>query len=178
MYVHDNLFRCGVGGRANVLVGIAGDEPLLERLRVLVSEPTTDSHVKRKAVELFGSWSVNFRNEKGMERLAGLRSQTMPTKVHCQVNAVDRRNELHQLFDHRHPRTILSVRGKRVLNGKCLLPRHPLGPSNLPQNQNRIRNPSRKTAPDQRRRISPSTSIKNVRLSSKQLRPQTKMQQT
>jgi hypothetical protein len=64
-----------------ILVGIAGDEPLLERLRVLVSEPTTDHQVKRKAVELFGSWSVNFRNERGMERLAGLRSQTMPKKV-------------------------------------------------------------------------------------------------
>lgn len=63
-------------------VAIASDEPLLERLRVLVSDPTTDSHVKRKAVELFGSWSLNFRNEKGMERLTGLRSQ-MPTKVPC-----------------------------------------------------------------------------------------------
>ena len=62
------------------IVGLARDEPLLERLRVLVSDPTTDSHVKRKAVELFGSWSVNFRNEEGMERLVGLRSQ-LPTKV-------------------------------------------------------------------------------------------------
>jgi len=61
-------------------VGLAKDEPLLERLRILVSDPTTDSHVKKKAVELFGSWSVNFRNEVGMEQLAGLRSQ-MPTKV-------------------------------------------------------------------------------------------------
>jgi len=61
-------------------VGIAGDEPLLERLRVLVQDTTTDHHVKRKAVELFGTWSVNYRNEKGMERLAGLRSQ-LPTKV-------------------------------------------------------------------------------------------------
>ena len=62
------------------IVGLAKDEPLLERLRVLVSDPTTDSHVKRKAIELFGSWSVNFRNEEGMERLVGLRSQ-LPTKV-------------------------------------------------------------------------------------------------
>lgn len=61
-------------------MGLAKDEPLLERLRILVSDPTTDSHVKKKAVELFGSWSVNFRNEVGMEQLAGLRSQ-MPTKV-------------------------------------------------------------------------------------------------
>ena len=60
--------------------GIASDEPLLERLRVLVSDPTTDNHVKRKAVELFGTWSVNYHNEKGMERLAGLRS-SVPTKV-------------------------------------------------------------------------------------------------
>ena len=67
-------------GRLRGVVGIAGDEPLLERLRVLVQDTTTDNHVKRKAVELFGTWSVNYRNEKGMERLAGLRSQ-LPTKV-------------------------------------------------------------------------------------------------
>ena len=67
-------------------MGIAGDEPLLERLRVLVSDPTTDSDVKRKAVELFGTWSVNYRNEKGMERLARLRSQ-LPTKV---MNATEK----------------------------------------------------------------------------------------
>jgi len=63
------------------IVGIANDEPLLERLRILVSDPGTDTHVKRKAVELFTEWYVNFRSEKGMEKLAGLRSQ-MPTKVH------------------------------------------------------------------------------------------------
>ena len=61
-------------------VDIANDEPLLERLRILVSDPTTDNHVKRKAVELFSSWSLNFRNESGMERLTGLKSQ-LPTKV-------------------------------------------------------------------------------------------------
>ena len=61
-------------------VTIASDEPLLERLRILVSDPSTDSHVKNKAVELFISWSVNFRNEKGMEKLAELRSQ-LPTRV-------------------------------------------------------------------------------------------------
>jgi LAS seventeen-binding protein 5 len=61
-------------------VGIAGDEPLLERLRILASDPTTDSQVKRKAVELFASWSVNFRDQQGMERLVALRSE-MPTKV-------------------------------------------------------------------------------------------------
>jgi len=69
-------------------VGIARDEPLLERLRVLVSDSATDSHVRRKAVELFGSWSVNFQNEKGMEKLAGLRSQ-LPTKVqYCHVSVL------------------------------------------------------------------------------------------
>jgi hypothetical protein len=61
-------------------VGIASDGPLLERLRVLVSDPTTDVIVKRKAVELFGSWSVNFQNQKGMERLVKLRSE-LPSKV-------------------------------------------------------------------------------------------------
>ena len=62
------------------LVAIASDEPLLERLKILISESTTDHHVKRKALELFGSWSVNFANEKGMERITKLRSQA-PTKV-------------------------------------------------------------------------------------------------
>ena len=70
-----------------MVVGLAQDQPLLERLRVLVSDSTTDSHVKKKAVELFGSWSVNFRGEKGMEPLAGLRSQ-MPKKV-LQMNDMD-----------------------------------------------------------------------------------------
>jgi hypothetical protein len=62
------------------LVGIAKDEPLLERLRILVSESTTDAHIKRKAVELFNSWSVNFRDQPGMEQIAKLRSQ-LPAKV-------------------------------------------------------------------------------------------------
>ena len=62
------------------IVGLATDEPLLERLRVLVSDPTTDAIVKRKAVELFGSWSVNFKDVKGMERLVKLRSE-LPSKV-------------------------------------------------------------------------------------------------
>jgi hypothetical protein len=63
-----------------MVVGLAQDEPLLERLRVLVSDPTTDVLVKRKAIELFGSWSVNFKDQQGMERLVKLRSQT-PSKV-------------------------------------------------------------------------------------------------
>lgn len=74
-----------------MIVGIATDEPLLERLRVLVSDPTTDASVKRKAAELFGSWYMNFRNETGMERLAGLRNQ-MPTKVTCDGNVFKGRN--------------------------------------------------------------------------------------
>jgi hypothetical protein len=61
-------------------VSIAQDEPLLERLGVLVSDPHTDPHVKKKAIELFGSWAVNYRDEQGMERLVGLRGQ-VPTKV-------------------------------------------------------------------------------------------------
>lgn len=79
----DRRVKCssfGIGFGLMWIVGLAKDEPLLERLRVLVSDPTTDSHVKKKAIELFGSWSVNFRNEQGMERLVGLRSQ-LPTKV-------------------------------------------------------------------------------------------------
>jgi hypothetical protein len=62
------------------IVAIASDQPLLERLRVLVTEPTTDHHVKKKAVELFGSWAVNFRDIKGMEGLASLRG-SVPSKV-------------------------------------------------------------------------------------------------
>ena len=61
-------------------VGIAKDEPLLERLRILVSDSMTDAHVKRKAIELFASWAANFRNEPGMQQLVSLRNQ-LPTKV-------------------------------------------------------------------------------------------------
>jgi hypothetical protein len=96
-----SLLSIGVE-RLRGVVGIAGDEPLLERLRVLVQDTTTDNHVKRKAVELFGTWSVNYRNEKGMERLAGLRSQ-LPTKVTIQEKKVVEltpfvRNVLHPKF--------------------------------------------------------------------------------
>jgi hypothetical protein len=79
MYVY--VYTVGLSVYANQhLVGIAKDEPLLERLRILVSEATTDAHVKRKAVELFNSWSVNFRNQPGMDQLVNLKSQ-LPAKV-------------------------------------------------------------------------------------------------
>lgn len=73
------VFTC-VGITGLMIVAIASDEPLLERLKVLVSEPMTDQHVKRKAVELFGSWAFNFRDMNGMERLTLLRGQ-VPSKV-------------------------------------------------------------------------------------------------
>ena len=101
-------------------MGLATDEPLLERLRVLVSDPTTDHHVKAKAVELFGSWSNNFRNEKGMERLAGLKSQ-LPTKAYFRFLTLmtDVRNVSHQQFAPLPPITTLPVllakRGDRDL---------------------------------------------------------------
>ena len=63
-----------------MIVAIATDDPLLERLKVLVTDPMTDHHVKQKAVELFGSWAVNFRDSRGMERLTSLRG-SVPTKV-------------------------------------------------------------------------------------------------
>jgi hypothetical protein len=61
-------------------VAIAGDEPLLERLKVSVTDPATDEQVKRKAMESFSSWTANFRDIKGMERITSLKGQ-VPSKA-------------------------------------------------------------------------------------------------
>ena len=77
----DRRVRCCASPRRGLMiVAIATDEPLLERLKVLVTDSMTDHHVKQKAVELFGSWAVNFRDIRGMERLTSLRG-SVPTKV-------------------------------------------------------------------------------------------------
>lgn len=48
------------------------DEPLLERLRFCATAPTSDPKVKKKCNELFRSWSVDYKNVRGMERVASL----------------------------------------------------------------------------------------------------------
>ena len=63
-----------------MVVAVACDEPLLERLRVLVTDPSTDESVKAKAIELFRSWSHNYKDSQGMEKLIGLKGQ-IPTRV-------------------------------------------------------------------------------------------------
>ncbi|KAK3939094.1 hypothetical protein QBC46DRAFT_365075 [Diplogelasinospora grovesii] len=48
------------------------DEPLLERLRFCGMAELSDPEVKKKCVELFGSWSSQYRNTRGMEQVARL----------------------------------------------------------------------------------------------------------
>lgn len=51
------------------------DEPLLERLRIAATDPVSDRLVKEKCKQLFGQWSVTYKNTPGMERVAALYKQ-------------------------------------------------------------------------------------------------------
>ncbi|RDW85511.1 putative vhs-containing protein [Coleophoma crateriformis] len=48
------------------------DEMLLERLRVCGTDPLSDPLVKAKCQELFRSWAVEYKNVRGLERIAAL----------------------------------------------------------------------------------------------------------
>lgn len=48
------------------------DEPLLERLRFVATDPVSDADVKAKCKQLFGQWAVSYKNTPGMERIAAL----------------------------------------------------------------------------------------------------------
>ncbi|ROV91042.1 hypothetical protein VMCG_09602 [Cytospora schulzeri] len=48
------------------------DEPLLERLRVCGTSDLSDPDVKKKCLELFRSWSAEYKNTPGLERIARL----------------------------------------------------------------------------------------------------------
>ena len=51
------------------------DEPLLERLRLIVGEPVTDAEVKQKCNSLYRQWAVSYKNVQGMEEVAHLYKQ-------------------------------------------------------------------------------------------------------
>lgn len=48
------------------------DEPLLERLRFCGTAALSDPLVKKKCAELFRSWAADYKNVRGMERVASL----------------------------------------------------------------------------------------------------------
>ena len=48
------------------------DEALLERLRVLATDPVTDPEVKARCQTLFGQWAVAYRDTPGMSRVVSL----------------------------------------------------------------------------------------------------------
>jgi len=52
--------------------GTFADEPLLERLRFVATDPVSDAEVKAKCKQLFGQWAVSYKNTPGMERIAAL----------------------------------------------------------------------------------------------------------
>lgn len=52
--------------------GAFADEPLLERLRFIATDPVSDAEVKAKCKQLFGQWAVSYKKTPGMERIAAL----------------------------------------------------------------------------------------------------------
>jgi LAS seventeen-binding protein 5 len=48
------------------------DEPLLERLRFCGTAELSDPEVRKKCAELFRSWAADYKNVRGMERVANL----------------------------------------------------------------------------------------------------------
>ena len=51
------------------------DEPLLERLRLMVTEPVTDIEVKEKCNSLYRQWAVAYKDTPGMQDVASLYKQ-------------------------------------------------------------------------------------------------------
>ncbi|KAM5430604.1 hypothetical protein McanMca71_005430 [Microsporum canis] len=51
------------------------DEPLLERLRVIATDPHTDPAVKDKCQQLYAQWAVSYKGVAGMERITALYKQ-------------------------------------------------------------------------------------------------------
>ncbi|KAL9113843.1 MAG: hypothetical protein Q9227_001977 [Pyrenula ochraceoflavens] len=54
---------------------VFADEALLERLRVAGTDPVTDPEVRAKCKQLFGQWSVTYKDTPGMERIVALYKQ-------------------------------------------------------------------------------------------------------
>ena len=51
------------------------DEPLLERLRLMVTEPMTDAEVKEKCNSLYRQWAAAYKSTQGMQEVAALYKQ-------------------------------------------------------------------------------------------------------
>lgn len=51
------------------------DEPLLERLRVAATSPTTDPDVRARLKELFASWAREYKDQPGLQGIAVLHKQ-------------------------------------------------------------------------------------------------------
>ncbi|KAK3381302.1 hypothetical protein B0H63DRAFT_524031 [Podospora didyma] len=58
------------------------DEPLLERLRFCATADLSDPDVKKKCAELFRSWASEYKNTRGMERVASLYKE-LPRRKHA-----------------------------------------------------------------------------------------------
>ncbi|KAM7192921.1 hypothetical protein V8F33_008109 [Rhypophila sp. PSN 637] len=56
------------------------NEPLLERLRFAATAHLSDPEVKEKCEVLFRSWAANYKNTRGMERVANL-SKELPRRL-------------------------------------------------------------------------------------------------
>ena len=179
MYILLVSIQAQVRAKGNA-VGIAKDEPLLERLRIVASDSTTDAHVKRKAIELFASWSVNFRNEPGMQQLVSLRNQ-LPTKVHTIYISfsLTLRNELLPQSVHQLQKMNRPLRSVNVQHPNPNPPRSPADNPNLRVHNNSPNaNSNQKTTQSPKFPLNQSTWKRNVQSSSKRLLPHNKLLQT
>ncbi|KAK9472974.1 uncharacterized protein V1510DRAFT_415689 [Dipodascopsis tothii] len=61
------------------------DEPLLERMRILAADPTTNADVKKKLQRLFVAWAI-YKDRQGMQGLAQLHRQLPQRKRAPQRN--------------------------------------------------------------------------------------------
>jgi len=60
------------------------DEMLLERLRVCGTSDLSDPLVRNKCKELFRSWAAEYKNTRGLERIAALYKVFRPNNLGCQ----------------------------------------------------------------------------------------------
>lgn len=52
--------------------GTFADERLIERIKVIAGDPHTDPRVKKKNMQVLGSWYIQFKDDPRMRTVAGL----------------------------------------------------------------------------------------------------------
>lgn len=94
------------------LVATFANERLVDRIKVMVADPTCDEKVKRKIMSVLSSWYRLFKDDKGMQLVAGLYSSCGGGKKVCLLlllNVLPARTDLLREFR-------LSIRMLTIMN--------------------------------------------------------------